>query len=160
MTHLLRGRRGEWWVIGQFALFALIVFGPRQLGDFGPVADGLAGPLRLAGGAATAAGLLVVVLAATRLGRALTPLPYPRDDARLVTAGMYRYVRHPIYSGVLLMSVGWAGWVGSLLTLGYVLLLAFWLDRKAAREERWLAERYPDYPAYCRRVRRLVPWVY
>lgn len=36
----------------------------------------------------------------------------------------------------------------------------FFFDLKIRREERWLRQQYPDYDAYARRVKRLVPWIY
>jgi protein-S-isoprenylcysteine O-methyltransferase Ste14 len=39
-------------------------------------------------------------------------------------------------------------------------VLAAFLDRKAAREERWLEEKFPDYPEYRRRVRKFIPFLY
>jgi protein-S-isoprenylcysteine O-methyltransferase Ste14 len=39
-------------------------------------------------------------------------------------------------------------------------MLFLFLDLKSRREERWLCAKFPDYPAYQRRVRRLIPFVY
>jgi protein-S-isoprenylcysteine O-methyltransferase Ste14 len=38
--------------------------------------------------------------------------------------------------------------------------MALFADFKATREERWLRERFPDYPDYARRVRKLIPFVH
>jgi len=105
------------------------------------------------GGALLVAGLV-------RLGRGLTPLPYPKDDARLVQTGPFSLVRHPMYGGGLVLALGWAVYVQGWLTLGYVLALFVFLDAKSRREERWLAERFPEYAAYQRRVRKLIPFVW
>jgi protein-S-isoprenylcysteine O-methyltransferase Ste14 len=94
------------------------------------------------------------------LGHNLTPLPRPKDDATLVVTGAYRLVRHPIYSGLTAMAFGWGMWVHGWLTLGYALLLFAFFDLKSRREERWLMEKFPDYAAYQRRVRKLIPFVY
>jgi protein-S-isoprenylcysteine O-methyltransferase Ste14 len=65
-----------------------------------------------------------------------------------------------MYCGSILAAVGWAlvrqGW----LTLLYTALLFVLFDLKSRREERWLAERFAEYPAYRTRVRRLIPFVY
>lgn len=105
------------------------------------------------GGALLVAGLV-------RLGRSLTPLPFPKDGAGLTTTGPFAWVRHPIYSGVLVLSLGWALCVEGWLTLGYVAALFVLLDVKARREEAWLAEKFPEYARYKERVRRLIPFVY
>jgi len=106
------------------------------------------------------AGLAVCLVAAFHLGSNLTPLPHPRDDARLVVSGLYRFVRHPIYFGVLLMAFGWALYVQGWLTLGYAGLLVVFFDLKARREEAWLLKRFPEYADYRKRVRKLIPFVY
>jgi protein-S-isoprenylcysteine O-methyltransferase Ste14 len=95
-----------------------------------------------------------------RLGSALTPMPYPKADASLVVTGPFAWVRHPIYSGALVGSIGIAMLVSGWLTWIYVVMLFVLFDVKSRQEERWLREKYPDYEAYQRRVRRLVPFLY
>ncbi|HQG32287.1 MAG TPA: isoprenylcysteine carboxylmethyltransferase family protein, partial [Deltaproteobacteria bacterium] len=95
-----------------------------------------------------------------RLGSNLTPLPFPKEDATLVQTGPYRLVRHPMYSGGIILAYGWALAAGGWLTLAYATVLLVFLDIKSAREEQWLAERFPDYSDYQRRVRKLIPFVY
>jgi protein-S-isoprenylcysteine O-methyltransferase Ste14 len=95
-----------------------------------------------------------------KMGAAITPLPLPPDGARLIEGGPYRIVRHPMYAGAILMAFGWALAARGWLTLGYAALLFAFLDLKTRREERWLAERFPGYAAYRRRVRKLIPFVY
>jgi len=94
------------------------------------------------------------------LGRGLTPLPYPKDGAKFVQTGSFALVRHPMYGGGLMLALGWALFVQGCLTLGYVATLFAFLDAKSRREERWLAERFPEYTSYQRRVRKLIPFVY
>jgi protein-S-isoprenylcysteine O-methyltransferase Ste14 len=104
--------------------------------------------------------MLVVFAGLAALGRSLTPFPYPRERARMVARGVFRCVRHPIYAGILLASLGWAlAWL-SLAGVACSALLAVFFDRKARREEQWLRERFPEYAAYERRVRRFLPGVY
>lgn len=110
-------------------------------------------PLTLAGLAMTLAGF-------RDLGENLTPLPHPKEDATLVQDGVYAIVRHPIYSGSILMTLGAGLLTGNRTrTLLGVLLFAFF-DAKSRREEAWLTDRFPAYPAYRRSVRRLIPFVY
>jgi len=85
--------------------------------------------------------------------------PEPRAGGRLVTGGPYRYVRHPMYSAVLLFGaaevIAYAdGWkVAAWIALALVLLA------KAVLEERGLRTQFAGYAAYAARVRRFVPWV-
>ena len=155
-----KGRRGEWLVAVQIALMALVFFGPRTLpgGFVGPIpfpsiCHILGGVLMAAGGALLIAGFL-------RLGRGLTPLPYPKDGSVLVQTGPYALVRHPMYGGGILLALGWALYVRSWATIGYAILLFLFAEVKSRREEEWLAQRFPAYADYRRRVRKLIPFVY
>jgi protein-S-isoprenylcysteine O-methyltransferase Ste14 len=106
------------------------------------------------------AGLLLGGAGVLHLRRNLSPLPHPKTGSTLVTTGPYRLVRHPIYGGLILLALGWAGALGGWLTFGSAMALSVLLDRKAAREERWLREHFADYRAYQRSTRRFLPFVY
>ncbi len=155
-----KGARGEWLVVAQILLIALVFIGPRTWPGLVPWPPPLARVCRLLGPALMVAGGALLVAGALRIGRGLTPLPYPKDDGALVQTGPFALVRHPMYGGGLGLALGWALFVHGWLTLGYVALLFAFLDFKSRREERWLAEKFPEYAAYRRRVRRLIPFVY
>jgi len=94
------------------------------------------------------------------LGANLTPFPRPRENARLVQHGIYARVRHPLYTGVILGSAGWALIMQSWPALVAALILFPFFDAKARREENWLRGTYPDYAEYETRRRKFIPWVY
>jgi protein-S-isoprenylcysteine O-methyltransferase Ste14 len=155
-----KGSRGEWYVVVQGLLFALVIFAPRTaaglpaFGAYSLFASAIGLALMLAGATLAVAGLL-------GLGRQnLTALPYPRDESTLVVNGPYRLVRNPIYSGLIFGAFGYALWVNGWLTLGYAALLFIFFDVKSRKEERWLAEKFSDYGAYQQRVKKLIPWIY
>jgi protein-S-isoprenylcysteine O-methyltransferase Ste14 len=155
-----KGSRGEWLVAGQVLLMALVFLGPRAVG--GPGSAALPWPLacRVAGPVLIVTGFSLLLAGGFTLGPGLTPLPYPKDGATLVDSGAYGLVRHPMYSGGIVLALGWALLVCSWLTVGYVVVLFAFLDLKSRREETWLAERFPGYRDYQKRVRRLVPFLY
>jgi protein-S-isoprenylcysteine O-methyltransferase Ste14 len=155
-----KGARGEWLVAIQLALMALVFFGPRTLGDGATWSLPFPRACRTVSPVLMIAGAAFLLAGAFKLGSGLTPLPYPKDDAMLVEIGPFALVRHPMYCGGLLLGLGWALRVGSWLTMGYVAALFVLLDLKSRREERWLADKFPGYPSYQRRVRRLVPFLY
>lgn len=154
------GRRGEWYVAIQILLFGLIFFVPIRApslvewpGPWDIIGIGLGIVLILIGGLIALAGVL-------SLGKNLTAVPYPKEDAVLVESGAFRFVRHPIYSGVILGAFGWALLNNSLLTLLLALVLFIFFDIKSRREEQWLREKYAGYKAYQARVRKLIPLIY
>jgi protein-S-isoprenylcysteine O-methyltransferase Ste14 len=155
-----KGARGEWLVVGQVALIGLVFFGPRTMPGRPPSVFPFAQAWPLLGDVLMVAGGALLIAGLIRLGRGLTPLPYPNDDADLIQTGPYALVRHPMYSGGVVLAAGWALHVQSWLTLAYVGLLFVFLDEKSRREERWLVEKFPAYTAYQHRVRKLIPFLY
>jgi len=83
--------------------------------------------------------------------------PEPRPQTNHVVQGMYRYVRHPIYSGVLLAGLGAAVYHGAvwLFVMAAVLMVFFTL--KSRFEESLLMQSFPDYPSYMRMTGRFFP---
>ncbi|MEZ4655900.1 MAG: DUF1295 domain-containing protein [Candidatus Eisenbacteria bacterium] len=92
--------------------------------------------------------------------------PEPKPSGRFTAGGPYRWIRHPMYTSVLLFTgpllvdpttaFGIPWWARGLgwLVLGLVLIL------KIRLEERLLSARYPEYDAYRARTKRLVPFVW
>lgn len=150
------GSRGEGWVAIQIVLLVATL----AAGVLGPA---WSGPIRIAssvlGVAFVVGGLILSIRGASDLSDALTPLPYPRDDAELVETGIYAHVRHPIYGGLILGAVGWGLLTASIPALGLALVLWGFFQLKSRREEVWLESRFPGYPAYRERTRRLIPWI-
>lgn len=148
-------RKGGLWVVVQNVLsLAVLAAGPLFNGQRWAWGwRGLGFALCLSGAAFGVAGVRA-------LGRNRSPFPRPVDDHSLVQAGIYRFVRHPLYSSLIFLSFGWALVWSSGATLALGAGLAAVLDRKARLEERWLGEKYPDYSGYRRRAARLIPWIY
>jgi protein-S-isoprenylcysteine O-methyltransferase Ste14 len=155
-----KGTRGEGFVVAQGLLFLLIVFGPRHVPGLAPWPPGLAKAACITGIVLLATGSTLALAAVFRLGRSLTPLPYPKEGAPFVRAGAYALVRHPIYAGAIQMGFGFALLVQGTLTVAYAILLLIFFDVKSRWEERWLVTRHPGYADYRRHVRRLIPFVY
>jgi len=113
----------------------------------------------LSGLIVVAAGAAWFALGLRALGWNLTVFPRPKAQGVLVEHGVYRYARHPIYGGGLLMFVGF-GLISSVPALAATALLAYIWVGKSREEERRLEERFPAYAEYRSRVRgRFLPWL-
>ena len=107
----------------------------------------------------TLTALALGLWAAFHLGRGLTPSPLPNGSTELVTAGPYRFVRHPMYSAVILWSFGSvlaSGSVAKVAAAGALLTLFLF---KSRWEEQRLAASFDGYAAYMERSGRFVPSV-
>ncbi len=145
-------RRTAWLlVLGQFLLLGLIVLLPRGDTWTLPVAVARAAQV------ATAAGVILMVVAAAALGRGLTAAPLPNAHAELRTGGLYHFVRHPIYTGLLLSAAALTLTSGNLWTTSACLALVVLINVKARWEEQHLAQRFPGYAGYAARTPRFIP---
>jgi protein-S-isoprenylcysteine O-methyltransferase Ste14 len=86
--------------------------------------------------------------------------PEPKNKGRLITNGIFAYIRHPIYAGILMVcgSLIWQFWsFERFLTLG-ILTLVF--INKIQKEERFLIEKFPEYYDYKKTTNRLIPFLW
>lgn len=111
----------------------------------------------IAAGASVALGLWA--LSANRLGN-FNIRPLPREGGRLIEHGPYRWIRHPMYTALLLAGVAAARFASDLETWLVLAALAAVLVTKARVEERAMSERHPSYREYQQRTRRFVPGLY
>ncbi len=84
--------------------------------------------------------------------------PEPGEQ-HLCETGIYKRVRHPMYSGLLLASAPFApglGWWGAMIWAALVVTLVL----KLLREEHYLVDHFPGYRDYAKRTSRLIPGVY
>jgi protein-S-isoprenylcysteine O-methyltransferase Ste14 len=162
MTHAAwwKNSRGEWYVVVQLVLFILVAIGPVLADVQIDLPDTARQVIVLIGGVLAVVGLVFAAAGILRLGRNLSPLPHPKDGAPLIQTGIYGILRHPMYGGAIIAAVGWALVNVSPLTLVFAILLFVLFDFKSRREERWLAQTFPEYGDYRRRVRKLIPFIY
>jgi protein-S-isoprenylcysteine O-methyltransferase Ste14 len=154
------GPRGEGWVVAQVVLFTIIAAaGLRNLVGHGSATTW--------GPGVSVIGIVAIVVGGVVAGRglwdlrfSLSPFPRPIAGAALVESGAYRLIRHPIYSGLVLGTIGGGLVTGSILAIGAAGLLFLLLAAKSNREEVWLVAMHPEYRAYQQRTRRLIPWIY
>lgn len=111
----------------------------------------------IAGNILCAVGVLIMILAFASLRDATRIAPEPRAGKQLVETGVYKYLRHPIYSGILLCAAGLflkkpTAWVAG---AGAVLIV--FLFFKVRFEEKRLLAVYPGYAGYRSRTWGLLP---
>jgi protein-S-isoprenylcysteine O-methyltransferase Ste14 len=117
-------------------------------------------PVMLAGYGFVIAGLLLVFLA-LRANSFAGATVQVFDGHRVIEDGLYAHMRHPMYTGLLLVFAGTSPALGSywgLLALPLIVAVMIW---RLSDEEKILREKLPGYAAYCGKVRaRLVPFIY
>ncbi|NNC91363.1 MAG: isoprenylcysteine carboxylmethyltransferase family protein [Acidimicrobiia bacterium] len=147
--------RGGLWVSAQFVLLVAIVWtGRLDLVTFS------FGGQQAVGWALIGSALVIGVGAALSLGGNLTPYPKPVAAGTMVEHGLYRVVRHPIYTAVIVGMIGIALRGGDWVSLALAIGLVPFFYAKSTFEEGHLVEQYPSYVDYQRRVqRRMVPGI-
>ena len=147
-------QRGGTWVAGQGILLTVVaLLAVCFRGGGFPI-------VVVAGVALMIVGAGVALAGAMALGSSLTPFPKPSDSAQLVRHGIYAVIRHPLYTSVTAVAIGWAlVWQSWPALLVAAMLIPFF-HAKARHEERWLREKFPKYAEYEKRVPRFIPWIY
>lgn len=155
------GRRGEYLVVLQFALFFGFLLTPVWNPWVSAETIAALAPARWVLGLGLGIAALVFGgLGVLNIRAYLTPMPYPVDHNRLVRHGVYGVVRHPLYSSQLFAALAWVAFSLSLSHLVLLVLGFVFFDFKGGKEESWLTARHPEYAVYAREVRKLIPWVY
>ena len=105
-------------------------------------------------------GLIIAMLGRVQLGSNWSDIETAQvlRDQAVVSRGLYRFIRHPIYVGDLLLLAGLELSLNSWLVLmvGLLAPVVLW---KAVREERMLTKSLPGYDAYCAQTKRFIPFV-
>jgi protein-S-isoprenylcysteine O-methyltransferase Ste14 len=105
------------------------------------------------------AGLFLAIWARLHLGKNWGMPMSLKQDPELVTSGPYRFIRHPIYSGILLAVLGSAG-VSGVYWLVILAVLGIYFIYSARAEEKLMLDQFPEsYPTYMSKTKMLIPFV-
>jgi protein-S-isoprenylcysteine O-methyltransferase Ste14 len=154
-----RAQRLRYWLLLVIA-YLLLLHGRELAYPLNPRIIPRATPIACAAAFLCVAGLAFAVWARVTLGRNWSGVVTLKEGHELVQRGPYRLVRHPIYTGMLIMFFATAlvqshvaGFVGVLL-----MFTGFWI--KLDREEKLMLQQFPErYAAYQQRVKRIIPFV-
>jgi protein-S-isoprenylcysteine O-methyltransferase Ste14 len=117
-------------------------------------------PVQMGGLLLFTTGLAMAIAGRAQLGNSWSDIEAPGQVAKaaLISHGLYRYIRHPIYTGDILLLIGLELALNSQVLFAIVLMVPVIL-RQAIREEQLLVRNLPGYGAYCGRTKRFVPFV-
>ena len=140
--------RGRIWVGAQVVVFVLVGWAIVWQGTLPEMVT----PWRAGGAIYAVVGVGLMVWSARSLGRNLTALPEPVVGGELVVSGPYRWVRHPMYTGVILLFLGVSFGFDSIAGILLSTFLVGFFTLKSRYEERQLRISYPGYATYLERV--------
>ncbi len=150
MRLLDRQARIDWALVAvQALLFLGVGFWPPGWSPDMPGAP-------LAGLAVVLIGAVGLAVSGYHLGRALTPLPTPNGTG-LVAKGLYRWMRHPVYTSVVVICGGVALARGEVVVWALVVVLAVFFEFKTRLEESYLLRSYDGYEGYAARTGKFLP---
>ena len=117
--------------------------------------------LAFAGAALTVLGLIIAIWARISLGSNWSNYVTYKKEHELITTGPYKLLRHPIYSGIILMLTGTFLYYGSLIVLLILAIATVFITRRMEPEEKIMINLFgKKYTDYMERTERLIPWIY
>ena len=151
---LSNNSKGEWYLFSQIILILLHFIPPYP--KIENVAFSINTFFIIIGLAISLQGLIIVTKALIDLGENLTPLPYPMNESKLIKNNSYQNIRHPLYKGLLFISLGIFIFSLSLIHLSLLISLAYILKIKAIKEEERLKIIFPEYNKYIKEVPAII----
>ena len=147
---LFSNAKGEWYLFSQLLLISLHLLPayPRPIFIIYPL-----NLIFLIGGILLSInGLIISLKAFIDLGNNLTPLPYPMKESILIINNSYKHSRHPLYKGLILISLGVCIASLSISHLFLFISLSILLKHKALKEEERLIKKFPEYKNYMKKI--------
>ena len=97
--------------------------------------------------------LIIIVFSVKELWKSLSPMPRPKENSKLITSGIYRLFRHPMYYSLIIISFSF--FIKSLTIYNLILsiLLTFIISNKIKIEEEYLAKKFHNYTSYKNEVK-------
>ena len=97
--------------------------------------------------------LIIIVFSAKDLGKSLSPMPRPKENSKLITSGIYRLFRHPMYYSLIIISFSFFLKSLTIYSLILSVLLTFIISNKIKIEEEYLIKKFHKYTSYKNEVK-------
>ena len=97
--------------------------------------------------------LIFIIFSVKDLGKSLSPMPRPKENSKLITIGIYRIMRHPMYYSLIIIS--FSLFIKSFTIYNFILsiLLTFIISNKIKIEEEYLTQKFNKYTLYKKEVK-------
>lgn len=105
-------------------------------------------------------GLVIGLWAITTMNLRVNIFPDVRENQKLFTSGPYRYIRHPMYTAVLLTTLAWSLHDLNFVSSALWLLLLIVLLLKLRYEEKLLSAKFKSYESYKTKTKKLIPLIF
>ena len=107
-----------------------------------------------------AVGIAFAIWARIHIGKNWGMPMSQKIEPELITTGPYRFVRHPIYTGLIIAMIG-SSFAESLTWIIWLVFLGGYFIYSAKSEEKSMMLQFPDkYPEYMRRTKMLIPFIF
>jgi protein-S-isoprenylcysteine O-methyltransferase Ste14 len=107
-------------------------------------------------------GLLIRIISMKQLGKYYSTLLFANNDHHLIKTGIYKYIRHPIYLGDLILYFGFCLALSNFIIFLFIMssfVFAYLLRIK--QEEKMMQESFSDeYTAYIKKTKKLIPFIF
>lgn len=107
----------------------------------------------------TLIGVLLIIISMVLLNKNLTPFPTPKQNGKFIKIGVYKTIRHPIYTGIILTTFFYALHSHSLIKIGIAIIIFILFYYKSKYEEILLCDKFPDYNNYIKNSYRFFPFI-
>ena len=97
--------------------------------------------------------LIIIVFSAKDLGKSLSPMPRPKENSKLITSGIYRFLKHPMYYSLIIISFSFFIKSFTIYNLILSILLIFVISKKINIEEEYLTKKFHKYTLYKNEVK-------
>tara|TARA_Y100001978_G_scaffold139208_1_gene124481 strand:- start:17 stop:490 length:474 start_codon:yes stop_codon:yes gene_type:complete len=98
-------------------------------------------------------GLIIIVISAKDLGKSLSPMPRPKENSKLITSGIYRLFRHPMYYSLIIISFSFFIKTFTIYNLILSIFLTSLISYKIRIEEEYLTKKFHNYASYKNEVK-------